>query len=127
MDEELLEAAREAMENAYVPYSEYAVGAALRGADGEIYAGTNIEFANYSNTLHAEGVAVAKAVSDGVTDFEELVVVSAAGDGVTPCGRCRQTLREFCDEAFPVFCVGEEVTEYTLGELIPDAISGDML
>jgi len=127
MDEDLLAAARDAMENAYVPYSEYPVGAALRGADGNVYAGTNIEFANYSNTLHAEGVAVAKAVSAGVREFEELVVVSAAGDGVTPCGRCRQTLREFCDEDFPVFCVGEETREYTLGELLPDGMGPETL
>jgi len=127
VDEELRAAAREAMANAYVPYSEYPVGAALRGANGDIYAGTNVENANYSNTLHAEGVAVAKAVSAGVTDFESIVVVSAADDGITPCGRCRQTLREFCEESFPVFCVGETTKRYTLGELLPDAMGPETL
>ena len=120
---ELLAAARETREDAYVPYSEYRVGAALRTADGGTYVGCNIENANYSNSLHAEEVAVAEAVKHGHTEFEALAVVSGERDGVTPCGMCRQTLAEFGSESLPVYCDdGGEVIEYTLGELIPNTI-----
>lgn len=119
----LLAAARDALADAYVPYSEYQVGAALRTADGETYVGCNIENANYSNSLHAEEVAVAEAVKEGHTEFDALAVVSGERDGVTPCGMCRQTLAEFCGESLPVYCdEGDTVAEYALGELIPNTI-----
>ena len=131
MDEEvadLFEAAETAMESAHVPYSEYPVGAALETADGEVVVGCNIENANYSNSLHAEEVAVGEAVKRGHTEFTRLAVVSAARDGVTPCGMCRQTLAEFCAESLPVYCLdGETVVEYSLGELLPAAISEETL
>jgi len=123
-DSELLAAARGATENAYVPYSEYEVGAALLTADGEVFTGCNVENANYSNSLHAEEVAVGKAVSAGHEEFEKLVVTSGERDAVTPCGMCRQTLAEFCDDDVPVLCDdGEGFVRYTVGELIPDTIS----
>ena len=128
--EPLIERAREALENAHVPYSEYRVGAALETADGAVYTGCNIENANYSNSLHAEEVALAAAVSDGHTDFNRIAVTSGARDGVTPCGMCRQTLAEFCDESFVVLCDrgdGEPERKYTLGELLPNTISQDTL
>ena len=124
--EPLIECAREALANAHVPYSEYRVGAALETTDGAVYTGCNIENANYSNSLHAEEVALAAAVSDGHTDFNRIAVTSSARDGVTPCGMCRQTLAEFCDESFSVLCDegdGEPESEYTLGELLPNTIS----
>jgi len=127
-DHELIERAREAHETAHVPYSEYPVGAALETADGTVFTGCNIENANYSNTLHAEGVAVAHAVHAGHTEFERVAVSSAKRDGVTPCGRCRQTFTEFCDEDFVVLCdEGDGIAEYTLGELLPNAITEDTL
>lgn len=127
-DEELLAEAREAFERAYVPYSEYPVGAALVAGDGTVYTGCNIENANYSNSLHAEEVALGKAVSDGVREFERLAVASAAEDGVTPCGMCRQSLAEFCPADFPVICgTADGFERYTLGELLPDTITGDHL
>jgi cytidine deaminase len=127
--DDLIQRARDALDSAYVPYSEYRVGAALLTADGEVFVGCNIENANYSNSLHAEEVAVSEAVKKGHTEFERLVVTSAARDGVTPCGMCRQTLAEFGDEEMPVVCdEGDgERTEYTLGELIPNTISLDTL
>lgn len=124
MSDSLIEAAREAFEDAYVPYSEYRVGAALRTADGSVYTGCNIENANYSNSLHAEEVAIAAAVQAGHRAFDALAVSSSAQDGVTPCGMCRQTLAEFCEADLPVYCdEGESVSEYTLGQLIPNTIS----
>jgi len=126
--DELIDRARDALAEAYAPYSEYTVGAALRVADGSVYTGCNIENANYSNSLHAEEVAVSGAVSDGHREFTALAVTSGARDGVLPCGMCRQTLTEFCDPSFPVICDGESgPTEYTLGELLPDAISRETL
>jgi cytidine deaminase len=123
--EDLIQQARDALENAYVPYSEYRVGAALRTADGTVFVGCNIENANYSNSLHAEEVAIAEAVKNGYTEFDRLAVTSGVRDGVTPCGMCRQTLAEFCGEDLVVVCDegAEETTEYTLGELLPNTIS----
>jgi cytidine deaminase len=127
-DDDLVEAAREVLENAYVPYSEYRVGAALLTADGTVYTGCNIENANYSNSLHAEEVAIAEAVKNGHADFERIAVSSGVRDGVTPCGMCRQTLAEFCDDDLVVVCdEGDERTAYTLGELLPNTISLDTL
>ena len=124
----LLEQAREAYAEAYVPYSEYPVGAALRTADGTVFTGSNIENANYSNSLHAEDVAIGSAVHAGHTDFDRLAVSTAARDGQTPCGKCRQTLSEFCDETFVVVCEGEDgPVEYRLGDLLPTTITKEDL
>ncbi|ELY49280.1 cytidine deaminase [Natronolimnohabitans innermongolicus] len=127
---ELLEAARKIQSSAHVPYSEYPVGAALETADGEVFVGCNLENANFSNSLHAEEVAIAEAVKNGHRDFSRLAVSSGRRDGVTPCGMCRQTLAEFCDDDLVVFCdegEDEDPSEYTLGELLPNTITEEML
>ncbi len=128
-EDPLIEAARSALESAHVPYSEYAVGAALKTADGTVYTGCNIENANYSNSLHAEEVAIAEAVKNGHDGFARLAVASGARDGVTPCGMCRQTLSEFCADDLEIVCDegADETTTYTLGELLPNTISADTL
>ncbi|WP_152040910.1 cytidine deaminase [Salinigranum salinum] len=128
VDADLVDAARAVLDRAYVPYSDYRVGAALLTADGTVYTGCNIENANYSNSLHAEEVAIAEAVKAGHEAFERIAVSSGVRDGVTPCGMCRQTLAEFCDDDLAVLCdEGDAVTEYTLGELLPNTISLDTL
>jgi cytidine deaminase len=127
---DLVVAAREAADNAYVPYSEYAVGAALRTADGTVYTGCNIENANYSNSLHAEEVAVGKATSAGHREFEAIAVSSDARDGVAPCGMCRQTLDEFAGDGVEVICDEGEGTDpatYTLEELLPTSMDPTQL
>ena len=122
--DELIERARDALEASYAPYSEYAVGAALRTAEGAVYTGCNVENANYSNSLHAEEIAIGTAVADGSRSFDALAVSSGTRDGVTPCGMCRQTLAEFCDEAFEIRCdTGDGVRVYRLGELLPETIT----
>ncbi|WP_126661479.1 cytidine deaminase [Haloterrigena salifodinae] len=129
-ESELLEAARTVQDSAHVPYSEYPVGAALETADGEVFVGCNLENANFSNSLHAEEVAIAEAVKKGHRDFSRLAVSSGRRDGVTPCGMCRQTLAEFCDDDLIVICdegEGEAPSEYTLGELLPNTITEEML
>ncbi len=128
--EDLVEHAREAVPAGYAPYSEYRVGAALLAADGTVYTGCNVENANYSNSLHAEEVALGSAIADGTRSFAALAVSSAARDGVTPCGMCRQTLAEFCEAEFPVHCdegegagvAAEDVRTHRLGDLLPETI-----
>ena len=129
MDEtELISRARTALEQAYVPYSEYSVGAAIETASGAVYTGCNVEIANYSNSLHAEEVAVGKATSDGHRQFNRIAVSSSERDGILPCGMCRQTLTEFCNQEFVVLCdTGDETARYQLGELLPDAITSEDL
>lgn len=126
--QELLRAARDALDRAYVPYSEYPVGAAIETAGGQVYTGANIEVANYSNSLHAEEVALVRATMDGHTEFARIAVTSAAHDGVTPCGMCRQTLAEFADAEFTVIVDDPDgPTEYRLGDLLPHSFSGELL
>ncbi|MFB6093071.1 MAG: cytidine deaminase [Haloquadratum sp.] len=128
MTDDLVDRARDALEDAYAPYSEYRVGAALETGDGAVYTGCNVENANYSNSLHAEEVALAAAVKAGHRTFERLAVSSDVRDGVTPCGMCRQTLAEFAGDDLEVVCdEGETATTYTLGTLLPDAISPETL
>ena len=127
--DDLIQAARDVQSRAHVPYSEYRVGAALETADGEVFVGCNLENANFSNSLHAEEVAIAEAVKEGHRDFARLAVSSDRRDGVTPCGMCRQTLAEFCTDDLVVHCdEGDgDVTEYTLGELLPKTITQETL
>ncbi|QCS42048.1 cytidine deaminase [Natrinema versiforme] len=127
---DLIDAARDVQGRAHVPYSEYPVGAALETDDGEVFVGCNLENANFSNSLHAEEVAVAEAVKNGHREFSQLAVSSGRRDAVTPCGMCRQTLAEFCDDDLVVLCdEGDDgaPTEYTLGELLPNTITQETL
>ncbi|MGQ3414344.1 cytidine deaminase [Natrinema sp. LN54] len=127
---DLIDAARDVQERAHVPYSEYPVGAALETDDGEVFVGCNLENANFSNSLHAEEVAVAEAVKNGHREFSRLAVSSGRRDAVTPCGMCRQTLAEFCDDDLVVICdegEDEDPSEYTLGELLPNTITQETL
>jgi len=126
--DELLSAARDALADSYAPYSDYRVGAAIETGDGSVYTGCNIENANYSNSIHAEELAVGKAVQDGHRSFERIAVASGERDGVTPCGMCRQTLAEFCDDDLTVVTDGPDgTTKYTLGELLPATITQEHL
>lgn len=92
--------------------------------DGSIYTGCNVESVNLSNSLHAEEVAVAEAVKDGRSEFEVLAV--STWNGAAPCGMCRQTLSEFCDETLSVLVDSiedDDVVEHELGELYPHPFS----
>ncbi|WP_276260178.1 cytidine deaminase [Haloglomus litoreum] len=125
-DEELVAAAREACERAYAPYSGYDVGAALLARDGTVFRGCNVEMITFTNTIHAESGALGAAVAAGHREFDAVAVASGERDGVTPCGLCRQTLAELCDDDLRVLCdVGDGIKEWTLGELLPGAMSGD--
>ena len=127
-DQPLLSLAREATDDAVVPYSGFRVGAALLTADGETYTGANLEVSNYSNSLHAEEVAVARALMNGAASFEAVAVASSEPDLITPCGMCRQTLAEFCSPGLRVVCeAGDGTRTFTLGDLLPAAFDGDGL
>ena len=91
----LIRMALEAREQAYVPYSDFMVGAALRAEDGRIFTGCNVENAAYGSTLSAERTALVKAVSEGCRSFTRLAVVGNSADYSWPCGACRQMLNEF--------------------------------
>lgn len=125
--EALVAKAREAMANAYVPYSGYHVGAALLGKSGKIYTGCNVENASYGATICAERTAVVKAVSEGEREFEALAVISDGPDYASPCGICRQVLAEFGD--FDVILVtnkGDYIVKRASG-LLPGAFGAAYL
>ena len=114
-----------AMENAYAPYSGYKVGAALLCKDGTVYRGCNVENASYGATNCAERTAIFKAVSEGQREFAALAICGGR-DGVLsgqfpPCGICRQVIREFCGDDFPIYLVesAESWQEVTLAQLLP--------
>jgi cytidine deaminase len=110
------------MARAYSPYSRVRVGAALRAADGRVFAGCNVENASYGLTLCAERCAVARAVADGARRFTAIAIVSDAPGTLMPCGACRQTLHEFAPR-LRVLLGGPRVSgrETTLPALLPDA------
>jgi cytidine deaminase len=122
---ELVQAALDAQQRAYCPYSDYPVGAALRTASGTIYSGVNVENASFGLTICAERVAASAAVAAGEQDFTALVVVSRGG--VAPCGACRQFLAEF-NPNLPIVMVDsldpDQVHEATLDQLLPGRFEG---
>ena len=121
----LLLRADEARKNAYAPYSDFTVGAALLCRDGAVFTGCNVENASFSPTCCAERVAIFKAISEGKHDFCAIAVAGGKSgtpsDFCTPCGVCRQVLAEFCTEELTVVLAGQDgipvVT--TLGALLP--------
>jgi cytidine deaminase len=129
--EQLIDLAKDAMTRAYAPYSGFQVGAALLCADGTVYQGCNIENASFSPTVCAERTAIFKAVSDGRREFTALAVCGGK-DGIIegffpPCGVCRQVMREFCKDDFPVYLAGVNGTwrATTLAELLPLSFRAD--
>ena len=128
-DKELMELAVQARERAYVPYSQFKVGAALLDAQGRIYLGCNIENAAFSPTNCAERTAIFKAVSEGVREFKALAVVADTEEPVTPCGVCRQVMAEFFDPQMPIYLgnLRGDVLKTSLAELLPASfISKDL-
>ena len=126
--EQLVDAALHARRWAYVPYSHYAVGAALITTSGKIYDGANVENAAYPTTMCAERVAVFKAVSEGERSFTAIAVVTS--NGGTPCGSCRQVLAEFGVDTLVLIAneQGQVVSEGTVAELLPGAfLPGDLV
>ena len=126
-DDQLIELAREARQQAYAPYSRFAVGAALLTRSKQVFTGANVENAVHGLAICAERNAVFQAVACGEREFEAIAVVTEPG--VTPCGACRQVLQEFDDGSLRVIVAdmaGNHRT-YRLAELLPDAFTADDL
>ena len=121
MLEKMIDLARDAMGRAYAPYSNFQVGAVVRGAGGDLFAGCNVENAAYPQGCCAEASAISAMVMAGETRIAEVVVMGRGEGLVTPCGGCRQRIREFADDNTPIHICGEEGLRetLTLGELLP--------
>ncbi len=121
MDEAMLELARAAMAKAHAPYSNFHVGAVVKGANGKLYSGCNVENAAYPEGWCAETTAIAAMVMDGETKITEIAVMGDGDALVTPCGGCRQRIREFAANDVPSnICSPSEVRKtVTLGDLLP--------
>ena len=119
----LFAAAKAARERAYAPYSRFLVGAAIRAPSGAIYAGCNVENAAYPQGSCAEAGAIAAMALAGERTIEEIVVVGDGEDLCTPCGGCRQRIREFVAADAPIHVAGPEGVRkgFTLNELLPDS------
>ena len=121
--QKLMECAIKARENAYSPYSHFAVGAALLCEDGTLFEGCNIENASYGLTNCAERTAIFKAVSEGHTKFKALAVVADTEGPCAPCGACRQVMAEF---KIPLIIMGNlmgNIKIVTIEELLPFSFS----
>lgn len=124
---DLYEAAKAAMRNAYAPYSDFPVGAAVRAPSGKIYAGCNVENASYPEGWCAETSAIAQMVSAGERTIVEIAVVAERAARVPPCGGCRQRIKEFGDADTPIhLCDDHGIVEtFTLGDLLPHGFGFD--
>ena len=118
---ELIDLAIETSKKAYVPYSHFPIGAVLVAKNGQIFTGVNIENASFGLTNCGERTAIFKAVSEGVTDFEELIVYGETEQPVSPCGACRQVMAEFFSKDLKVTLVAKDKSTVvmTVKELLP--------
>lgn len=117
----LIESAKEARLKAYIPYSKFAVGAALETKSGKVYHGCNIENAAYPVSLCAERVAIFKAISEGDMEFKQLAVVADTDRPISPCGSCRQVMSEFFnqDVAVHITNLKNDLKTLTIDQLLP--------
>ena len=124
----LIEAAKSARENAFAPYSNFKVGAALETASGKVFTGCNIENASYGLTVCAERVAIWKAISEGEKDFNQIIVIADTEKLTPPCGACRQIIWEFCGD-IPVTLVNLQGQNQMvqMRELLPRAFGREFL
>ena len=124
----LLALARAARRNAYVPYSRYAVGAAVLAESGSVYSGCNVENAAYPTGLCAERVAIFKAISEGERKLVALAVVTS--NGGSPCGSCRQVFSEFADDDAVIVLAsvrGKRRKKFTMKQILPNRFGPEHL
>ena len=120
---DLVKSANEIKRNAYAPYSNFHVGAALIGNSGKVYTGVNIENSSYGATICAERTAILKAISEGEKKIKVLAIASDSEDFTFPCGICRQIILEFADEDLVILCSNNkgEYKVYNLNDFLPNA------
>jgi len=121
----LLQAATDVRENAYVPYSRFKVGAAIRAASGTVYVGCNVENVAYPEGTCAEAGAIAAMVAAGETELLEVCVIADSPEPVPPCGGCRQKLAEFGRHEVPVTLATVAGKQFatTIGGLLPGSFT----
>ena len=126
---ELISRAIVAREKAYVPYSNFKVGAALITEDNKIYTGCNIENASYGATNCAERTAIFKAVSDGPIKIKAIAIVGDPEDYTAPCGICRQVILEFASENIEIILAknSKDYVVKTMGEILPGGFTKNNL
>ncbi|TDM04375.1 cytidine deaminase [Macrococcus carouselicus] len=125
---EWLHEVRHAQSKAYTPYSRFNVGAYLLAKDGQAFHGCNVENAAYGEAICAERTALVSAIAQGYKpgDFAAIVVTTDADEPSSPCGACRQVLKELCDDDMPVYMTNPagDIIERTVAELLPLGFSG---
>ncbi|MGT2778844.1 cytidine deaminase [Streptococcus intermedius] len=123
---ELINLAIETSKKAYVPYSHFPIGAVLVAKNGQIFTGVNIENASFGLTNCGERTAIFKAISEGVTDFKELIVYGETKHPISPCGACRQVMAEFFSKDLKVTLVAKDrsTVVMTVKELLPYSFTG---
>ena len=121
----MLEAATTMLKNAYAPYSNFQVGCCIKGADGKLYTGCNVENASYSLTQCAESVAIGSMVANGCTKITAVLVTTNGDLPICPCGSCRQRLLEFCEPDTPIYsCATQAIcNQYRFDEMMPFTFS----
>ncbi|MDV5973412.1 UNVERIFIED_CONTAM: cytidine deaminase [Streptococcus canis] len=118
---DLVSLAIDASKHAYVPYSHFPIGAALKTKDGTVYTGCNIENASFGLTNCGERTAIFKAVSDGHKELAEIAIYGETQEPVSPCGACRQVMAEFFEPSSLVTLIAKngQTLEMTVGDLLP--------
>ena len=129
MNKKIIAAAKQARTRAYAPYSRFKVGAAILADDGKIYAGGNVENAAYPNGVCAETSAISAMVLGGGRQIREIAVVAGGPKLVTPCGGCRQRIREFADQDVVVISHGVDGSplSQTVAQLLPHSFGPEYL
>ncbi len=130
---DLCKKAIDAMRYSYCPYSNYSVGAALLCKSGRVYTGCNIENSAFSPTVCAERTAFFKAISEGEKEFVKIAIAGKKqgdkllDDSISPCGVCRQVMREFCSPDFEIIIAKSkgDCSVYKLSELLPVSFGSD--
>ena len=124
---DLVARARDAMRNAWAPYSEFRVGAAIEAADGRVFVGCNVESASYGLTICAERMALGAAVAAGARSLRRVVVTTEVEPPAAPCGACRQLLAEFGLNLEVIAAGPTSERRWTLATLLPDAFTKESL
>lgn len=121
--ENLVKLANDIKQNAYAPYSNFHVGAAVIGDSGKVYTGVNIENSSYGATICAERVAVCKAISEGEKSIEAIAIASDSEEYTFPCGICRQVISEFAGKNLVILCSNNkgEYKVYSLNDFLPNS------